>query len=288
MSARLSVVPLLALCFAVSCSRGGQDQAPADQAQAPAAAPAATPEQPATPAPDTASQPSTVPSTESAAPTETPSSPAARPSPANSRPTGRPASQAVAPQPDATPAEAAEPAPAPRPQFREVTIPAGTTLTVTLATTVASDTSQIEDEVRGTLARRIVIDGLTAVPAGAEIVGTVREAKRSGRVKGRAAVAFEFERLMVRDETQSIRTAMVTREAEADKKDDVKKGAIGGGVGAIVGGIVGGGKGAAIGAAAGGAGTILTTRGDEVRLPPGTRVTTTLRAPLTVIVPLSN
>jgi hypothetical protein len=180
----------------------------------------------------------------------------------------------------------ADPPAPPKPAFREVTIPAGTSLKVSLATSLASDTSQVEDQVRGTLANDLVVDGVVAVPAGAEIVGTVREARRSGRVKGRASITFQFERLMVRDETHAIRTAPVVREAEADRSDDVKKGAIGGAAGAIVGGILGGGKGAAIGAGAGAGSAVLATRGDELRLPAGTLVTTTLRQPIDVVVPI--
>ncbi len=179
------------------------------------------------------------------------------------------------------------PAP-PKPQFREVTIPAGTSLNVKLSTPIASDTSNVEDEIRGTLAAPIVVAGTTAVPAGSEIVGTVRDAKRSGRVKGRASIAFGFERLMVRHESHTIRTSTVTREAAANRSDDVKKGAIGGAAGAVVGGIIGGGKGAAIGAGVGGTGAVVATRGDEVRLPAGTTVRTTLREPLKIVVPLSS
>ena len=166
-----------------------------------------------------------------------------------------------------------------------MTIPAGRTISVRLTTPIASDTSKVEDSVRGTLARAIVIDGATVVPAGAELTGTVTEANESGRVKGRASVAFQFERLVVRDETHNIRTARIARAAEADRKGDLTKGGIGAGVGAIVGGIVGGGKGAAIGAGAGGAGAVLATKGKEVRLPAGTTVTTTLQQALTVSVP---
>lgn len=157
---------------------------------------------------------------------------------------------------------------------------------VKLTTPVASDTSHVEDEVRGTLATPIVVGGVTAVPAGAEVIGTVRQAKQSGRVKGRASVAFRFERLIVRDQPRAIRTAAVVREAKADRGDDVKKGAVGGGAGAIVGGILGGGKGAAIGAGIGGTGAVLGTRGDEVRLPAGTTVRTTLRRSIKVVVPI--
>jgi hypothetical protein len=169
-----------------------------------------------------------------------------------------------------------------------VTIPAGTSLKVRLATSLASDTSKVEDQVRGTLTDDIVVDGMVAVPAGTEVTGTVRDAKRSGRVKGRASITFQFERLTARDETHAIRTAPVVREAEADRSDDVKKGAVGGAAGAIVGGILGGAKGAAIGAGAGAGGAVMATRGDELRLPAGTIVTTTLRSAVDVVVPIED
>ena len=53
----------------------------------------------------------------------------------------------------------------------------------------------------------------------------------------------------------------------------------------MIGGILGGGSGAAKGAAiGGGAGTavVLSTKGDEVRIPAGTPVTIKLTAPLTL------
>jgi hypothetical protein len=179
------------------------------------------------------------------------------------------------------------PAPAPpQPQFREVTVPAGTALSVRLTTPIASDTSRVEDEVRGTLAKSLVIGGVVTVPAGAEVIGTVRSVKRSGRVKGRASVAFRFERLLVRNEPVAIRTALVTRQAEMKKSEDVKKGAIGAAAGAIIGGIAGGGKGAAIGAGVGGTGAVVATRGEEVRLAAGTTVRTTVREAVRIVVPL--
>jgi hypothetical protein len=287
MSFKVLASSMVALCFVVSCSRGSE-QTPASSGEA--ASPAAgTPEAAPPAAADSPAQAPATPADAAPVPESAPPSAAQAPSQSATAappPPRRESTAAARPATPAAPAPRAEAAAPPEPRFRELTIPAGTTLHVTLATAVASDKSQIEDEVRGTLARRIVVDGVTVVPAGAEIVGTVRDAKRSGRVKGRASIAFQFERLVVRNEPHSVETALVTREAEADRKDDVTKGAIGGGVGAIVGGIVGGGKGAAIGAAAGGAGTVLATRGDEVRLAPGTRVTTTLRAPVTVVVPV--
>ncbi len=180
-----------------------------------------------------------------------------------------------------------KPAAPPAPQFRDVTIPAGTKLSVTVLSTLASNTSKIEDPVRGSLAEAVVVSGQTVLPKGAELNGSVTDVKQSGRVKGKAALAFHFDRLLARKETHRIRTAPVTIEAEGSTKKDVKKGGIGAGVGAIVGGIAGGGSGAAIGAVVGGAGTVLATKGDEVQVAPGTLVPVLVQEGLTVRVPIN-
>jgi hypothetical protein len=179
----------------------------------------------------------------------------------------------------AAPPRAAE---APAPTFREVTIPSGTTLSVRLANRLASNTNKVEDAVKGSLSKAVVVDGVTALPAGTQLTGSVLEANESGRVKGRASIAFRFDRLSADGETLRIETATVRREAAPDRKSDVTKGGIGAGVGAIVGGVVGGGKGAAIGAVAGGTGAVLATKGKEVEIPSGTVVSVRLEDPLTV------
>jgi len=46
-----------------------------------------------------------------------------------------------------------------KPDLREVTIPAGTTLRLKLQSAVASDTSQVEDTVRAELRQAVSIDG---------------------------------------------------------------------------------------------------------------------------------
>ena len=55
--------------------------------------------------------------------------------------------------------------------LRTITIPAGTTLTVRLASTVSSRTSRIESPVNATIVRPIVINGTTVVPAGSAVSG---------------------------------------------------------------------------------------------------------------------
>jgi hypothetical protein len=157
---------------------------------------------------------------------------------------------------------------------------------VTVLSTLASNTSKVEDPVRGSLAEPVVVSGQTVLPKGAELSGSVTDVKQSGRVKGKAALAFHFDRLSARKETHRIQTAAVTIEAEGSTRKDVKKGGIGAGLGAIVGGIAGGGSGAAIGAVVGGAGTVLATKGDEVQVPAGTVVPVLVQEGLTVRVPI--
>ena len=171
------------------------------------------------------------------------------------------------------------------PKFREITLPEGTSLSLRLRSAVASDTSRVEDAVRAELREAVVVNGTTVLPAGTEVAGVVTTAERSGRVKGRARVAYRFETLNHGGERYDIATALLSHQAEATKGEDATKIAVGAGAGAAIGAILGGGDGAAKGAAIGGAagtGAVLATRGEEVRLGPGASVTTRLTAPLTV------
>ena len=79
-----------------------------------------------------------------------------------------------------------------RTAVREVTIPVGTTLPLTLTSSVASDTSALEDGVTAVLTGPITIDGRDVLPAGAQLAGAVTGVEDSGRVKGRAMVTFRF------------------------------------------------------------------------------------------------
>jgi hypothetical protein len=196
-----------------------------------------------------------------------------------------------APAPPEAPAVPATEDTAKRPEFREVTVPAGTVLRVTLATPVASDTSHVEDAVRATLRSPVTAEGIQALPVGTALLGHVTSAQRSAKVKGRASVGVRFNTIDLPGDggRESIRTGTIVRVAPATKKKDAAKIGIGAGAGAVIGGIIGGGDGAAKGAAIGGGagtGAVLATRGDEVRLAAGTPLAVKLTAPLTVRVPL--
>src|SRR5215217_5197114 len=200
---------------------------------------------------------------------------------------GAPAENAATPEGSATQPAVVE-ATKTEPELREVTIPAGTTLRLKLQSAVASDSSKVEDTVRAELRQRVSIDGQAVLPAGTEVVGTVTDVERSGRVKGRARIAYRFNSLRAGGERYDIRTTPLSHQAAATKGNDAKKIGIGAGAGAAVGALFGGGSGAAKGAAiggAGGTGVVLATRGKEVHVGPGAEVTTKLTAPLTVRVP---
>ena len=171
--------------------------------------------------------------------------------------------------------------------WRDVTIPAGTRLTVVLDTAIGSDTSRVEEAVHAHLARPLIMRGQTALVAGSRVSGVVTDATRSAKVKGRAHVAVRFDSLTTggNGERYSIRTAAVGRTAAGTKEKDALEIAAPAAGGAIVGALLGGKQGALIGTAVGGgAGTavVLSTRGKEIRLGKGAVLTLRLTQPVTV------
>lgn len=174
------------------------------------------------------------------------------------------------------------------PRTRAMTVPAGTTLTVRVSSDISSERSRVEDPVRGVVTKAVVKQGVTVVPEGAQLRGSVLAATRSGRVKGRASIAFRFDSLTAHGSRYDVRTERIARVAPATKGEDAKKIGIGAGAGAVLGAIAGGKKGTAIGSAVGaggGTGVVLATKGREVRVPAGSVVTAKLLSAVTVQVP---
>ena len=163
--------------------------------------------------------------------------------------------------------------PGDEPEYREISVRAGTRLSLVLEGALASDVNRLEDPVRARVTRAVMVDGVEAIPEGSTVHGTVTAVEASGKVSGRARLSFRFDRLDIDPEQYEIRTERVSYEAEGTKTDDAKKIGIGAGAGAVIGGLFGGGRGARTGAAiGGGAGTavVLTSGGDEIELRTGT------------------
>jgi len=187
-------------------------------------------------------------------------------------------------------ANAANAADAKNVSYREVTLPAGTVLPITLDTAVGSDTSRVEQTVHGHLRHALVRNGVRVLPEGTAISGHVTSAQRPGRVKGRGYVAMRFTEISVPGEgNERMSTSTVSRTAPATKGKDAVEILAPAAGGAVVGRLVGGKgaarKGALIGGAAG-TGYVLSTRGKDVHLAKGAPLSVKLSAPMTLRVPL--
>jgi len=179
----------------------------------------------------------------------------------------------------AAPAKAAEQTPPPAP----LVVPEGTTLTVRLGQSLGSKISTAGESFSASLANAVEVDGKTAIPAGAKVLGTVVDAKPLGKFKGGASLEVRLTSIVVDGEEHTIHTSAVSRAEKGKGKRTAVLAGGGTALGAIVGGIAGGGKGAAIGAlagaGAGGAGAAFTGN-KEIVLPAEAALSFKLTQPL--------
>lgn len=187
--------------------------------------------------------------------------------------------------PEGTAATPVATAPEPTPPVK-VTVPAGTALSIRLASGGSTETAAEGDAVEGEVVQAVAVGGRTVIPAGAVATGSVTGVVRPGRVKGRARLAVRFTGVTIGGERKTLAATPVVLQGEATTSEDATK--VGIGAGAAIGAILGGGKGVAKGAAvgaAGGTGVALATRGKDVGIGKGEPVTVELTAPITVTVP---
>ncbi len=193
-----------------------------------------------------------------------------------------PVEQAQQPVPPARmePEDVTPPPPPAPPEPHRVTLNAGILIPVRLVDGLTSERNLPGDSFTATLYRELVADGFVIGERGARVEGRVVASDKGGRVKGVSSLTVELVRLHTSDgQTVEIQTDGFERRAAETHRQDAEK------VGAVIGAIAGGGKGAAIGAGVGGgagAGAVMATRGDAATLPPETRVTFRLKAPVTI------
>jgi hypothetical protein len=169
-------------------------------------------------------------------------------------------------------------------------IPKGAHVLLRMENSINTRTAEEGDFVYLRTASPIAVGGQIAVPAGSYVQGVVTEAKRSGRVKGRAQLAIRLETLTLdsgkvfkfsphlssvdSEETgQKVSGPENGIEQAPSVTKDARRIAILAGSGAAIGGLAdrawsGAGIGAGAGAAVGLA-TVLLTRGNEVELKHG-------------------
>jgi hypothetical protein len=194
----------------------------------------------------------------------------------------------AAPAQPAVPAPAAESAPVSQaaPAYRvadrptTVTVPAGSSILITMIDSVDSSRNKPGDRFRASLEADLVVGGILVAPRGADVYGRLVEVREAGRLTGRSELGLELTDILIEQELQPILTGEYEVAGEGRGGDTAKKVGIGAAAGAAIGAIAGGGKGAAIGAGIGaGAGTAIQvmTRGEEVRVPSETRLEFRLR-----------
>ena len=168
---------------------------------------------------------------------------------------------------------------------KQVALPAGTVITVRLASAVGSKLSANNDHFSATVAEPVEVDGKVALPAGAEALGKVVEAVPQGRFKGAAQLRLVLETVTVNNDSYDVKTTSVSRYLKGKGKRTAALIGGGAGGGALIGGLAGGGKGALIGAALGaGAGTAgaAYTGEKEIVLPAESTLSFKLAQPFTV------
>jgi len=182
-----------------------------------------------------------------------------------------------APAADKPKAEAAKPKP--------LIIPAGTSLSVTLSTSLDSGKNKAGDTFTGNLAEAVIVDGKTALEKGTAMEGKVVSAEGAGKVKGVGKLSLTLTGATAGGKTIALVTKTHSAEAETSKGKDAAIIGGGAGVGAAIGAIAGGKKGAAVGAAVGGAGgttAVLATKGKDVEYPAEARLDFTLDQDITL------
>ena len=137
-----------------------------------------------------------------------------------------------------------------------ITLPAGTPVTVRLQNAVSSASSNSGDRFDAVLDAPLVVDGKTLAPAGANVVGKVVAAKSSGHLKDPGMIQLALSSIMIDGKEVAVTSSSVIARGSSHEKRNWAMIGGGTGAGALIGGLAGGGKGALIGSAVGaGAGT---------------------------------
>lgn len=174
-----------------------------------------------------------------------------------------------------------------------ITVAQGATAKLSLQTQLSSKISEVGDEVIGVLYEAVrSADGRVAIPRGTEFIGRVTQVKAAKRPQKEATMTIVFETIRMSYGTEKIATVVTAIDDYANdekmrSKDDegkvgggksggrtAKNAGIGGGIGSLGGviiGAAGGGLGGVIGGVGGGVlGGVLMTKGNDIKLAPGT------------------
>lgn len=185
----------------------------------------------------------------------------------------------------------------------KIEVPIGTHLPLVLHNAISTASAKAGDPVYFETVFPVMVDGKVAIPAGSYVSGEVTQAKRAGKVKGRAELAVRLTTMILPNAYQVNLAAAPSNVGTGGHEKSDKEGtivgdtdkttdigtvirtttagtAIGAGVGAAAGNV---GKGVGIGAGAGAAAgllAVLLSRGPDAELPRGTTLEAVLDRPI--------
>ncbi len=172
-----------------------------------------------------------------------------------------------------------------------VMVPEGTVVRLALQTPVSTKISEVGDPVRATLYDDLIVDGKLVLERGAEFSGRVTHVRPARRGQRQSELALVFDRVRTSYGVEPVATALVAiddwqrdRKVRSDEEGvahggrsgertfrNVYRGAhVGLAAGSAVGLITGSGKAAGIVIASTLGGAVLMTKGEDLRLNPGT------------------
>jgi hypothetical protein len=177
-----------------------------------------------------------------------------------------------------------------------VSVPEGTPLKIKLQTTISTFSSKVGDPFQGKVTDPVIIDGKTAIPAGATVEGRVTKLEEPRRIKGKPTIGILPEHVLMPDGQRFMLNAVLIdtdikgtdvndegmfKGSGHGRNDQIEVGA-GTAGGMVIGGLVGGAPGVLVGGVIGAGATTthwLVQRRSAV-LPSGTQLMMELSRPL--------
>src|ERR1017187_1633849 len=133
-----------------------------------------------------------------------------------------------------------------------VVVPAGTAVTVSLGSALGSKLSQSGQTFSGSVAKDVLVGNAVAIRQGANVSGTVTDAKALGKFAGGAVLTLRLDSIDLNGANTPVQASVKTFSQKGKGKRTAVLAGGGAALGWLIGGLAGGGKGAAIGLAAGG------------------------------------
>ncbi len=168
---------------------------------------------------------------------------------------------------------------------KQVTVAPGAFIQVRVSQGMDSKHTQVGTAFNGILMNDVMADGSIALPRGAEVTGTVVDAKAAGGLTGSGALALQLTGISFGGQQYELQSAVWGVNGPSKTGQTVNNTVGLGLFGAIIGAVAGGGTGAAVGAVAGGTAGLAAsaaTSGPQAFVPPESLLNFSLDKPVTV------